>query len=170
MADSEPGAAFVRQPDEGESFWQPVPANGYAEVRVSKRDSPKIQGFSSGIQVIAPGCHIREHQHGAEQELLFFFEGTGKVLVNGVEHPVRPGTTAYLGPWNKHKIVNDSDADLKMLWVLLPGGLEDFFQAIGRPRTPGEPAPAPFPRPENVEEIERDTVFAGLGERPSGAE
>ncbi len=170
MADSEPGAAFVRQPDEGESFWQPVPANGYAEVRVSKRDSPKIQGFSSGIQVIAPGCHIREHQHGAEQELLFFFEGRGKVLVNGVEHPVRPGTTAYLGPFNKHKIVNDSQADLKMLWVLVPGGLEDFFQAIGRPRTPGEPAPAPFPRPENVEEIERDTVFAGLDERPSGAE
>lgn len=170
MADSEPGAAFVRQPDEGESFWQPVPANGYAEVRVSKRDSPKIQDFSSGIQVIAPGCHIREHQHGAEQELLFFFEGRGKVLVNGVEHPVRPGTTAYLGPWNKHKIVNDSQADLKMLWVLVPGGLEDFFQAIGRPRTPGEPAPAPFPRPENVEEIERDTVFAGLDERPPGAE
>ena len=170
MADFEPGAAFVRQPDEGESFWQPVPANGYAEVRVSKRDSPKIQGFSSGIQVIAPGCHIREHQHGAEQELLFFFEGTGKVLVNGVEHPVRPGTTAYLGPWNRHKIVNDSQADLKMLWVLVPGGLEDFFQAIGRPRTPGEPAPQPFPRPENVEEIERDTVFAGLDQRPSGAE
>jgi mannose-6-phosphate isomerase-like protein (cupin superfamily) len=170
MANPEPGAAFVRQPDEGESFWQPVPANGYAEVRVSKRDSPKIQGFSSGIQVIAPGCHIREHQHGAEQELLFFFEGRGKVLINGVEHPVRPGTTAYLGPWNKHKIVNDGQADLKMLWVLVPGGLEDFFQAIGRPRTPGEPAPAPFPRPENVEEIERDTVFAGLDERPSGAE
>jgi mannose-6-phosphate isomerase-like protein (cupin superfamily) len=170
MTDSEPGAAFVRQPDEGESFWQPVPANGYAEVRVSKRDSPKIQGFSSGIQVIAPGCHIREHQHGAEQELLFFFEGTGKILINGVEHPVHPGTTAYLGPWNKHKIVNDSQADLKMLWVLMPGGLEDFFQAIGRPRTPGEPAPAPFPRPENVEEIERATVYAGLDERPSGAE
>jgi len=170
MADSEPGAAFVRQPDEGESFWQPVPANGYAEVRVSKRDSPKIQGFSSGIQVIAPGCHIREHQHGAEQELLFFFEGTGKILVNGVEHPIRPGTTAYLGPWNKHKIVNDSQADLKMLWVLMPGGLEDFFQAIGRPRRPGEAAPAPFPRPENVEEIERATVYAGLDERPSGAE
>ena len=170
MANPEPGAAFVRQPDEGESFWQPVPANGYAEVRVSKRDSPKIQGFSSGIQVIAPGCHIREHQHGAEQELLFFFEGTGKILINGVEHPVRPGTTAYLGPWNKHKIVNDSQADLKMLWVLMPGGLEDFFQAIGRPRTPGEPAPAPFPRPENIEEIERATVYAGLDERSSGAE
>ncbi len=170
MAERERGAAIVRQPDEGESYWQPVPANGYAEVRVSKRDSPKITGFSSGIQVIAPGCHIREHQHGAEEELLFFFEGRGTVLVNGEAHPIRPGTTVYVGPWTKHKIVNEGAEDLKMLWVLMPGGLEDFFQAIGRPRRPGEAAPAPFPRPENVEEIERATVYAGLDERPSGAE
>ena len=67
MAENEPGAVVVRQPDEGESFWQPVPANGYSEVRVSKRDSEKIQGFSSGVQVIAPGCYVREHQHGSEQ-------------------------------------------------------------------------------------------------------
>lgn len=41
-------------------------------------------------------------------------------------------------------------------------GLDDFFARIGRPRKPGEPAPEPFPRPENVEQIERDTVFRPL--------
>ena len=168
MAGKQRGAVVVCQPDEGESFWQPVPANGYAEVRVSRRDSPLIEGFASGIQVIAPGGHVREHQHAAEQELLFFFEGSGRVVVNGVEHPVRPGTTAYLGRWNRHTIINDGTGDLKMMWVLMPGGLEDFFQAIGRARTPGEPAPAPFPRPDNVEEIERQTVFAGLDKAPGG--
>ena len=90
MGEQARGAAFVVQPDEGQSYWQPVPANGYAEVLVSKRNDPSIQDLSAGIQVIAPGSHIREHQHGTEQELLFFFEGTGKVLVNGEEHPVRP--------------------------------------------------------------------------------
>ena len=104
MAQSEPGAVVVRQPDEGESYWQPVPANGYSEVRVSKRDSEKIQGFSSGVQVIAAGCHVREHQHGTEQELLFFFEGTGKVLVNGEEHSVRPGTMVYAGHQNARPV------------------------------------------------------------------
>ena len=59
MGQAERGSVVVCQPDQGESFWQPVPANGYSEVRVSKRNSPKIEGFSSGIQVIAPGCHIR---------------------------------------------------------------------------------------------------------------
>ena len=167
MAKSDRGAVVVCQPDEGESFWQPVPANGYAEVRVSRRDSAKITGFSSGIQVIAPGCHIREHQHDANEEQLFFFEGSGKVQVNGEEHPIQPGTTVYVGPWNKHKIVNDGQADLKMLWVLMPGGLEDFFQAIGRSRTPGTPAPTPFPRPDNVEAIERETVFASPDATPA---
>jgi hypothetical protein len=64
---------FVVQPDEGESFWQPVPANGYAEVRVSYRTHPSITRFATGIQVIAPGCHIQEHVHPAQDELLFFF-------------------------------------------------------------------------------------------------
>jgi mannose-6-phosphate isomerase-like protein (cupin superfamily) len=160
MGKTPKGATLVVQPGEGRSFWQPLPANGYAEVHVSKDSDPRIEGFSSGIQVIAPGSHIREHQHGVEQELLFFFEGTGKVRVNGVEYPVRPGTTVYAGPGNAHEIVNDTDRDLKMMWVLMPGGLEDFFQAIGRERAPGEPAPAPFPRPDNVAEIEARTVFA----------
>jgi mannose-6-phosphate isomerase-like protein (cupin superfamily) len=158
------GATVVVQPGEGRSFWQPVPANGYAELHVSKACDPRIDGFSSGIQVIAPGSLIREHQHGVEQELLFFFEGSGKVLVNGVEHSVRPGTTVYAGPGNAHKIINDTDRDLKMMWILMPGGLEEFFQAIGRDRMPGEPAPAPFARPDNVAEIEARTVFANSGD------
>ncbi|MEX2615031.1 MAG: cupin domain-containing protein [Alphaproteobacteria bacterium] len=159
MDKSSRGAAFVVQPGEGQSYWQPVPANGYAEVMVSSRNDPSIAGFSSGVQVIAPGCHIREHQHGTEQELLFFFEGKGTVLVNGEEHRVQPGTTVYAGPGNSHKIMNDGPDDLKMMWVMMPGGLEDFFEQIGRARRLGEDAPAPFARPENIAEIEARTVF-----------
>ena len=58
----------------------------------------------------------------------------------------------------KHEIVNEGADDLVMLWVITPPGLEDFFQAIGRPRRPGEPAPEPFARPTDVVAIER-----GLG-------
>ena len=48
---------------------------------------------------------------------------------------------------------------MTFLWLMLPGGLDRFFAEIGRPRTPGEGAPAPFPRPENIAEIEQRTVF-----------
>jgi hypothetical protein len=39
--------------------------------------------------------------------------------------------------------------------VVSPHGLEHFFEAIGRPRHAGEPAPAPFARPADVVAIER---------------
>lgn len=166
MAHQTKGPAIVVQPDEGKSYWQPVPANGYSEVKLSRRNLPADDKFSMGVQVIAPHSYIREHQHDAFNEVLFFFEGEGRVEVDGVSHPVRPGTTVYAGHWVKHKIINESDKDLKMAWTLMPGGLENFFAGIGRARTPGEPAPSPFPRPDNVEEIEAATVFAPIQDSP----
>jgi hypothetical protein len=75
--------------------------------------------------------------------------------VDGAIHPLMSGTACLLGYDVKHEIVNDGPEDLVMLWVITPPGLEDFFKAIGRPRTPGEPAPAPFARPDDVVAIER---------------
>ena len=71
-----------------------------------------------------------------------------------------PGTTLYLGHNQSHTFTNDSTGELKWLWFFLPGGLEDFFEGIGRPRLSGETAPASFARPENVRAIEDATVFA----------
>ena len=163
MSETVTSSVLVVRPDEGLSYWQPVPANGYAEVRVSHRRDPAIVSLASGIQVIAPGCHIREHVHPDQEELLFFFEGRGEVVIDGVAHALVPGTTAYIGAGHRHKIVNgDPEAELRMMWVMLPGGengLDDFFARIGRPRRPGEPAPEPFPRPDDVLAIEAATVF-----------
>lgn len=156
----------VVQPDEGESFWQPVPANGYAEVRVSHRRHPSITSCATGVQVVAPGCHIREHVHPAQEEILFVYEGRGEAVIDGRPHPLQTGTTVYVGAGHPHKLVNTSaDHPLKLCWVMLPGGdngLDDFFARIGRQRRPGEPAPKPFARPVDVAQIEAATVFAKL--------
>ena len=42
-----------------------------------------------------------------------------------------------------------------MMWVIAPGGLEEFFATIGKVRTSGDPAPEPFDRPADVIAIER---------------
>jgi hypothetical protein len=52
------------------------------------------------------------------------------------------------------------DTSTCWLWLIVPNGFEDFFRLISRPRRDGEPAAAPFPRPENMLEIERNAVFA----------
>ena len=166
MTDSAHSQVFVVRPDEGESFWQPIPANGYAEVRVSHRKHPSITGCATGIQVVAPGCYIREHVHPAQDEILFVFEGDGEAVIDGKSHAMPRGTTVYIGAGHRHKLVNTGpDRALRLCWVMMPGGddgLDDFFARIGRSRRPGEPAPEPFARPADIEQIEAATVFARL--------
>ena len=81
------------------------------------------------------------------------------VTVDGVPNAFVPGTTAYLGRWVKHKIINDATQPLKFTWTFLPPGLDEFFASIGRPRAAGDPTPEPFERPGETLAIERRTGF-----------
>ena len=152
--DSARRRAVVVQPDEGPSYWQPVPANGHADPKLTP-DKTEFPAVSMGYQTIAPGGRVREHSHGDQIELQICFRGRGHVLVDGTRHELVPGTACFLGYDVKHEIVNDSPEDLVMMWVITPHGLEEFFKSIGRPRIAGEPAPAPFARPSDVVAIER---------------
>jgi quercetin dioxygenase-like cupin family protein len=152
--DAARGHAVVLQPDEGPSYWQPVPANGHADPRLTPATT-RFEGLAMGYQTIAPGSRVREHSHGEQVELQICFRGRGRVIVDGTTHPLVPGTACFLGYDVKHEIINETDEELVMLWVIAPPGLEDFFRAIGRERKPGDPAPSPFARPDDVVAIER---------------
>jgi quercetin dioxygenase-like cupin family protein len=148
------GRAVVMQPEDGPSFWQPVPANGHADPKLF----PANTGFDTlamGYQTIAAGSRVREHSHGDQVELQICFRGRGHVVVDGQRHPLVPGTACFLGYDVKHEIVNEGPDELVMLWVITPPGLEKFFETIGRPRHTNEPAPSPFARPKDVVAIER---------------
>ncbi len=147
------------QPEEGRAYWQPKPANGYVIIKVNPENCSS-NVVTMGIQVVAPdGCYVREHWHSRNDEILFCFEGRGTIVVDGTPHVFVPGTTAYLGRWVKHKIINDGDQPLKFTWTFLPPGLDEFFASIGRPRVAGEPTPEPFERPAETLAVERRTGF-----------
>lgn len=154
MEDPARGHAVVMQPGDGPSFWQPVPANGHADPALFPGNT-RYDGLSMGFQTIAPNSRVREHSHGAQIELQICFRGKGRVMVDGVAHPLVPGTACFLGYDVRHEIINESDDELVMLWVISPPGLEDFFKQIGRPRQTGEDPPEPFDRPADVVETER---------------
>jgi quercetin dioxygenase-like cupin family protein len=142
------------QPEEGPSFWQPVPARGHADPKLMPGNTG-FEGLAMGYQTIAPGGRVREHSHGDQVELQICFRGRGRVMVDGVSHELVPGTACFLGYDVRHEIINETAEDLVMLWVIAPPGLERFFEAIGRPRARGEAAPAPFARPADVVALER---------------
>lgn len=159
MSDDKPRAVAV-QPGSTESYWQPMPANGHVEVHVSRHRHSTMSGFESGLQEVAVGGRVREHAHSPHEELILVIDGQGTAVIDGDSHPMQAGTTLYLAPEHKHTFINDGDTPLRFFWVLMPGGLGDFFASIGRERKPGEAAPEPFPRPEDIAQIERNTVFS----------
>ncbi|MGE0746862.1 MAG: cupin domain-containing protein [Rhodospirillales bacterium] len=159
------GVAVVMQPDQGQSYWQPVPANGHADPKLVPGDTG-YRGASLGFQTVAPHSRVREHSHGEQIEMVVCFRGRGYASVDGVRHELMPGTACFMGADVKHEFINESDEELVILWVISPAGLEDFFRTIGRPRHADEAAPAPFPRPTDVVALERsmgmdNTVAAG---------
>jgi mannose-6-phosphate isomerase-like protein (cupin superfamily) len=145
-------------PEEGESIWQPEPSRGYVTVNLTPENMP-YDDFSSGIQVLPPGCHVREHGHFQNHELIFIYEGTGRCEIEDEEFEIGPGATILFGKHARHLLENTGDVDLKLFWVFFPPALEDWFRAIGRPRTPGEPMPDTFSRPENVADILKAMKF-----------
>ena len=147
------------QPGEGESYWQPIPANGFVELALAQAENTNGPGFDVGIQEVAPECAVREHVHDHHEEVIIVLEGDGTATIDGEAHPMKTGTILYLAPGSRHQFINRGNSPLRFCFVLTPGGLKDFFSSIGRPRTPGEDAPEPFQRPADVESIEKRTVF-----------
>lgn len=148
------GEAIVVGPEAGESFWQPTPSTGYIVNKITPYNSP-YDDFSAGIQVLEPGAAIREHAHERQHEVLFVYEGTGYAILDGERVELSPGTVIVFGRRVLHLVQNSDSGQMKMFWVIFPPGLEDWFQAIGRPRKFGDAGDAPiFDRPENVRDIQ----------------
>lgn len=151
--------SYLVGPEGGESYWQPVPANGFVRCLFNSDFLSSAVKFSAGTQTVDPGCYVREHMHESHEELIYIYEGTGCVVLDGAETDLAPGAALYIAPKSTHKFINTGTTPLSFFWILLPGGLDDFFRQIGRERKFGDIQPAPFPRPENIADIEAKTVF-----------
>jgi mannose-6-phosphate isomerase-like protein (cupin superfamily) len=158
MADFAKGPVVVLGPEDGPSFWQPLPSVGYIINKLTPYNSP-YDNFAMGLQVLAPGAHILRHAHERQHEVLFCYEGTGIAEVGNEQHEVTPETMILVGRGVQHKVTNTGAGQMRLLWMISPAGLEDWFRAIGRPRQPGEATPQPFERPTDIAEIQAQQRF-----------
>jgi len=159
------GVRIVR-PGEGAQHWQPEPANGWVEILTSPRFPGAPAGVSAGLQELPPLGKIREHAHPAQTEAFWIVAGQALARLDGEVRRITAGTFLVAPPHARHGFINDGDIPFRMLWMLVPAGLEDFFTAIGRPRGPGLPDPTPYPRPAETPGIELATVFEVLDPPP----
>lgn len=143
--------SLVIKPDGGESWWQPLPSRGYVTTYITPEENP-YHDFSSGIQVLPPGCEVREHGHTINHELIFVYQGTGVIIIEDEPHDVGPGCTVLFADNEKHILRNTGEEDMHLFWVFMPPRLEEWFRAIGKPRMPGDAMPEAFPRPPETQE------------------
>jgi mannose-6-phosphate isomerase-like protein (cupin superfamily) len=158
MSDYAKGNVIALGPEDGESLWQPLPSTGYVINKINPYNSP-YDAFSTGLQVLEPGAHIRRHAHERSHELIFCYRGTGYADVEGQRYDVGAETMILIGRGLQHKVMNTGTEQMRLLWFIAPAGLEDWFRAIGRPRRAGEPLPEPFERPANIEMIQAQQRF-----------
>ena len=126
--ETESKKAVVSQPEDGETFF--VRENTPITIRVSKATN-LIDAISICTEEIQPGGKIPIHKHLHEDEFFIFQKGNGTIEIDGVEFPVKSGTTGLVPRAIWHSITNNSSELLIFTFGYSPAGFEDFFRQIG---------------------------------------
>jgi len=64
---------------------------------------------------IDPGKSSKPHYHKTTEEIYYFVEGHGRVIVEEQVFNVAPGSAVYIPLLKLHQIINDSSVRLKLL-------------------------------------------------------
>ena len=123
-----------------------------AEVKASAADTG---GQYTLVEITAPaGLQAPLHVHYTDDEGFYVLEGTVTIVVGEQTVELTAGQHAY-GPRDvPHQFIIGPDG-AKMLWVLTPGGFEDFIEDVSVPAERPTVPPADVAPPENAAEIVR---------------
>ncbi len=163
MNDYQRGITIVLKPEDGEALWQPKPSTGFVVNKLNPYNSP-FDNFSTGLQILEPGTHIRRHAHERQHEILFCYRGEGYAEIGETHHALAEESMILIGRGVQHKVVNTGSGQMRLLWIISPPGLEDWFRALGRPKQTGDTEAPVFERPDNISEIEKRQRFITGGD------
>jgi len=155
------GQSLVIREADRKSFWQSMPAQGYADMIISPHNYTS-NSFAIGAQLLLPGAAIPMHCHKRNEELLFVTGGSGYVVTEKGNIPIKRGNAVFVGRFARHGFLADKDNPLHVVWIFSPPELETVLAGMGTLRTPGEDAPAPFIPPSNILHILKQGGFAAM--------
>ena len=95
-----------------------------------------------GTATLPPGFSTRAHSHPAE-EVAVVLRGSGRVDIDGVSHPIRPGTVLVTPADLVHVTHSDAgDEPLVVLWFYAPPGAEARWVEPDKHDTAGPAGPS----------------------------
>lgn len=99
------------------------------------------------------------HQH-PDEELFYVLEGTFEFILNDPENPIKafPGSVIHIPSNAVHTFKNVGETMGKMLVLLTPGNLLNYFRAIGNEIKKESDIPD-LKKVPNIEKLNLDSVF-----------
>ena len=93
-----------------------------ADGRRTLLGGPKLaEGMRSGVVLLQPGHAVGRHSTHAREELIVVLEGSGELVVDGVDAvPLEAGSGAYVPPEQEHDVVNTGTGPLRYVYVVAP--------------------------------------------------
>ena len=96
--------------------------------------------FTVFEQVTPAGWGPPRHIHSREDEVVYILEGTYEISLGDECRTVSAGACAILPRDVPHGFRNVGSAPGRLLCVIVPGGLEEYFMAVGKCSPPPSPA------------------------------
>ena len=82
-----------------------------------------LHELASGLTILPPGGKSDLHEHG-EGEMFYVLDGRCTVVVGEEEAEVERGTAVWGVPHVPHRLLNNTQGQCRVLWVLVPPGRE----------------------------------------------
>lgn len=101
--------------ERGRLTWRPLFSAG----------STPTDHLVTGVAELEEGGFLALHRHD-QAETYYVLSGTGVVSLDGVEHPVRPGSTVFLPGSAEHGIRNTGTRRLRFFYALAADDFADI--------------------------------------------
>ena len=129
--------AITLKEGEGESFW--VLGDLYTFKATGKQTSGT---FTIIDQVINPQSGPPPHIHHREDETFYIHQGKFSFLCGDNESILEAGSFAYIPKGTLHTFKNIGEDQGRIMVIITPAGLEEFFYKIGTRAVDGTTPPA----------------------------
>lgn len=86
---------------------------GNVAFRIFKDDLNKVMRVR-----MTPHSSVGQHSHETDSEIIMVLQGSGKIVFDGQELPIREGQVHYCPKGHGHTIINDTDEELHLCCVV----------------------------------------------------
>ncbi len=81
---------------------------------INKGEISDITQFSRAV--FPPGEIAHAHKHPDMTEIFYIESGHGEIIINGIHHPIEPGTCIVIEPGEAHELRCSENTEMSVIY------------------------------------------------------